>query len=230
MRNLTMNPRRSRGLLGQLLMSGALAAAAILAIDPAHAADAVSRADMAPDALVQSLSSEVLDRVRADLALGNGDSDRLPTVLAETIGPYFDFERMMQLSVGQNSWRSATADQQQALMHEFRTMLLHIYGSALSQVTDHRIKMRAFRAQPGDIDVTVRTQVAASAGDPIQLDYRLERADAGWKIYDVIILGVSLVGNFRSSFAREIHQNGIDGLVKALDDRNKQFAASSDKS
>jgi phospholipid transport system substrate-binding protein len=185
---------------------------------------------MAPDALVQSLSSEVLDRVRADLSLGNGGSDRLQTVTAETVGPYFDLERMTRLSVGQSNWRSATADQQQALMHEFRTMLLHIYGSALSQVTDHRVKMRAFRTRPEHIEITVRTQVTPSVGDPIQLDYRLERTDAGWKIYDVIILGVSLVENFRSSFAREIHQNGIDGLARALSDRNQQLAASGEKS
>ena len=115
-------------------------------------------------------------------------------------------------------------------MHQIRTLLLRTYGGALSQVTDHQVKVRAFRAQPGDTEVMVRTRVTESDGDPMQLDYRLEKTDTGWKIYDVIILGVSLVENFRSSFAGEIHQNGIDGLVKALSNRNKRLAASSDKS
>jgi len=113
-------------------------------------------------------------------------------------------------------------------MHEFRTMLLRIYGSALLQVGDHHVSMRAFRARPGDIEVMVRTQVASSVGgDPIPLDYRLEKTDAGWKIYDVNILGVSLVENFKNSFASEINQNGVDGLIKALTDRNKELASQS---
>lgn len=231
MRSVTKSRRRYRGLLLRLTVSGALAAAAILATYPTKAADALSRAELPPDALVQSLSSEVLDSARADLALGKGDSDHLQKVVDEAVGPYLDFERMTRLSVGENGWRSATADQQRALMHEFRTMLLRIYGSALLQVGHHHVSMRAFRARPGDIEVMVRTQVASSVGaDPIPLDYRLEKTDAGWKICDVIILGVSLVENFRSSFAREIDQNGVDGLVKALSDRNRRSATSSGKS
>jgi phospholipid transport system substrate-binding protein len=230
MHSVTKSRRRYRGLLLRLAVSSALAAAAILATYPTKAADALSRAELPPDALVQSVSSEVLDSARADLALGKGDSDHLQKVI-EAVGPYLDFERMTRLSVGENGWRSATPDQQQALMHEFRTMLLRIYGSALLQVGDHHVSMRAFRARPGDIEVTVRTQVASSVGaDPIPLDYRLEKTDAGWKICDVIILGVSLVENFRSSFAREIDQNGVDGLVKSLSDRNRQLATSGGKS
>jgi phospholipid transport system substrate-binding protein len=224
MRSVTMSLMWCRCALCRLPVSSALAAAAILPIHPAYAADAASRAQMAPDAVVQSVSSEVLESIRA------GDIDRLQKVIGETVDVYLDFEQMARLSVGQDSWRSASAEQQQALTRQIRTLLLRTYGGALSQVAEHQVKVRAFRAQPGDTEVTVRTQVTESDADPIQLDYRLERTDAGWKICDVIILGVSLIENFRSSFAREIHQNGIDGLVKALSDRNKRLAASSGKS
>jgi phospholipid transport system substrate-binding protein len=228
MHNFTMSLSRCREPLRVAAFS-ALAVAAILAVHPSHAANANSRADWAPDALVQSVSSEVLESIRADPALRNGDIDRLQKLIDEKVAPYLDFDRMTRLSVGHN-WRLATAEQRQALMREFRTLLVRTYGGALSHVTDHKVRMRAFRAQPGDTEVTVRTQVAPSVGEPIQLDYRLERTDAGWKIYDVSILGVSLVENFRNSFASEINQNGVDGLIKALSDRNKQLTVSSGKS
>jgi phospholipid transport system substrate-binding protein len=184
---------------------------------------------MAPDALVQSVSTEVLDSIKADAALRNGDFDKLQTLIDEKVAPYVDFERMTRLSVGPG-WRSATPEQRQALIREFRTYVLRTYSGALSHVTDHQVKMRPYRAEPGATDVLVRTQVAPSAGDPIQLDYRLGKTDSGWKIYDVTILGVSMVETFRNSFASEVNKGGVDGLIKALADRNKQLAASSSKS
>jgi phospholipid transport system substrate-binding protein len=224
---LILKRRRSR--LHHAIVSGAWCAAAIFAVHAATAADAASRAAMAPDALVQSVSSEVLDDIRADPALHNGNVERLQKLIDEKVAPYVDFERMTRLSVGRG-WRTATAEQKEALMREFRTLLVRTYSGALSRVTDHQVKMRPFRAQPTDVDVVVRTQVAPSAGDPIQLDYRLEKTDAGWKIYDVNILGVSLVENFRNEFASQINQSGVDGLIKALADRNKQLAAGGGKS
>ena len=203
---------------------GAWASVAILAGRPATAAEAVSRADMAPDALVQSVSTEVLDDIKADPALRSGDFDKLQKLIDDKVAPYVDFERMTRLSVGPG-WRSATPEQRQALMREFRTYVVRTYSGALSRVTDHQVKMRPFKAQSTDTDVIVRTLVAPSNGDPIQLDYRLEKTPAGWKIYDVTILGVSMVETFRNSFASEVNQNGIDGLIKALADRNKQLAA-----
>ena len=203
---------------------GAWASVAILAGRPATAAEAVSRADMAPDALLQSVSTEVLDNIKADPALRSGDFDKLQKLIDDKVAPYVDFERMTRLSVGPG-WRSATPEQRQALMREFRTYVVRTYSGALSRVTDHQVKMRPFKAQSTDTDVIVRTLVAPSNGDPIQLDYRLEKTPAGWKIYDVTILGVSMVETFRNSFASEVNQNGIDGLIKALADRNKQLAA-----
>jgi len=197
---------------------------------PALAADAVSRGpDTPPDALVKSVSSEVLEDIRNDKALRSGDIDRLQKLIDDKVAPYVDFERMTRLSVGRG-WRAATADQREALMREFRTLLVRTYSGALSHVTDHQVKMGPFRSQPGETDVVVRTQVVPSAGEPLQLDYRLEKTDAGWKIYDVNILGVSLVENFKNSFASEISQGGVDGLIKSLTDRNRQLAAGNGKS
>ncbi len=206
------------------ILIAAWAGVAILTGRLAVAADAVSRSDMAPDALVQSVSAEVLDTIRADAVLRNGDFDKLQRLIDDKVAPYVDFERMTRLSVGPG-WRSATPEQRQALMREFRTYVVRTYSGALSRVTDHQVKMRPFKGQPTDTDVLVRTQVAPSNGDPIQLDYRLEKSAAGWKIYDVTILGVSMVETFRASFASEVNQNGVDGLIKALADRNKQLAA-----
>jgi phospholipid transport system substrate-binding protein len=127
---------------------------------------------------------------------------------------------MTRLAVGRG-WRQATPEQRQALSREFRTLLVRTYSGAMSQVQEHQVKMLPFRPTSPD-DVVVRTQVVAPKGDPIQLDYRLEKTPAGWKIYDVNVLGVWLVENYKNSFASEINQNGIDGLIKSLSERNRQ--------
>jgi phospholipid transport system substrate-binding protein len=181
---------------------------------------------MAPEALVESVSKEVLGDIKADPALRTGNFDKLQKLIDDKVAPYVDFEQMTRLSVGRG-WREATADQKQSLMREFRTYVVRTYSGALSKVTDHQVKMRPFKGTPADTEVLVRTQVAPTNGDPIDLDYRLEKTDAGWKIYDVTILGVSMVQTFRTSFASEVDKGGIDGLIKALADRNKQLAGSS---
>lgn len=214
----------SNRVLRRAIVFSALAGAAILQGHRAAATEAVSRGDMSPDALVQSVSTEVLDNIKADPALRNGDFNKLQRLIDDKVAPYVDFERMTRLSVGPG-WRGATPEQRQALMREFRTYVVRTYSGALSRVTDHQVKMRPFKAQPTDTEVVVRSLVAPSNGDPIQLDYRLEKTDSGWKIFDVTILGVSMVETFRNSFASEVNQNGVDGLIKALADRNKQLAA-----
>lgn len=218
---------------GQLLrgamVMAACASVATVTVVPAAAADAASRGEMAPDALVQSVSTEVLDSIEADAALRNGDFDKLQKLIDDKVAPYVDFDRMTRLSVGPG-WRSATPEQRQALIREFRTYVLRTYSGALSKVTDHKVKMRPFKEDPSAADALVRTQVVPSAGDAIQLDYRLEKTASGWKIYDVTILGVSMVETFRDTFKSEVSQNGIDGLIKALADRNKQLAAQNGKS
>jgi phospholipid transport system substrate-binding protein len=177
----------------------------------------------APDALVRDLSNEVLNAIKADKALKSGDTNRVQKLVDEKVLPYTDFQKMTQLSVGPG-WRNATPEQRAALTREFRTLLVRTYSGALSQVSDHKVELRPFRAQPSDTDVIVRTQVVASRGDPIQLDYRLEKADGGWKIYDINILGVWLVENYKSQFSSQVNSSGIDGLIKTLADRNSQLA------
>jgi phospholipid transport system substrate-binding protein len=208
------------------VLFGALCAAAV-ALRPARAAE--TAADQAPDKLVESVSIEVLDAIKADPALRNGNFEKLQKLIDDKVAPHVNFDRMTRLAVGPG-WRQATPEQRQELIKEFRTYVVRTYSGALSRVTDHQVKMRPLRAQPGDTDVMVRSLVAPSAGDPIQLDYRMEKTDAGWKMYDVIILGVSLVETFRNSFASVVNQSGVDGLIKALADRNKQLGASSGKS
>ena len=198
--------------MGVLPTTGAFAQAT-----PAAAAPATTGA---PDELVRKLSTDVLESIRKDPALQNGDFTKLQQLVDEKILPYVNFEKMTQLAVGRG-WRQATAEQKQALTREFRTLLVRTYSGAMSQVRDHQVKMLPFRPTSPD-DVVVRTQIVAPRGDPIQLDYRMEKTDAGWKIYDVNVVGVWLVENYKNSFASEINQGGIDGLIKSLSQRNKQ--------
>jgi phospholipid transport system substrate-binding protein len=204
------------------LATGAALLAAGLASAQAPAAAPPAAAVAAPEALVRDLSNEVLATIKADKALASGDVNRVQKLIDEKILPYVDFQKMTQLAVGRG-WRQATPEQRAALTREFRTLLVRTYSGALSQVTDHQVQLRPFRAQPTDTDVLVRTSVVASRGDPIQLDYRLEKTDAGWKIYDVNILGVWLVENYKTQFASQINTGGVDGLIKTLTDRNKQL-------
>ncbi|HET9024203.1 MAG TPA: ABC transporter substrate-binding protein [Burkholderiaceae bacterium] len=188
----------------------------------AQAPAAAPAATATPDVLVRDLSNEVLATIKADKALASGDVNRVQKLVDEKILPYVDFQKMTQLAVGRG-WRQATPEQRSALTREFRTLLVRTYSGALSQVTDHQVKLRPFRAQPSDTDVLVGTNIVATRGDPIQLDYRLEKTDAGWKIYDVNILGVWLVENYKTQFASQLNNGGVDGLIKTLADRNKQL-------
>jgi phospholipid transport system substrate-binding protein len=193
------------------------------AITLAASGVALAQAATAPDAMVRDLTVEVLDTIRADKSIAGGDIGRVQKLVDEKILPYVDFQKMTQLAVGRG-WRSASPEQRAALTREFRTLLVRTYSGALAQVKDHQVQMRPYRAQPGDTDVLVRTAVVPSRGEPITLDYRLEKQDAGWKIYDVNVLGVWLVENYKSQFAGEISAGGIDGLIKTLTERNRQLA------
>lgn len=188
-------------------------------------AAAANSQNPAPDAMVRDMSNDVLTTIKADKALASGDMARVQKLVDEKILPYVDFQKMTQLAVGRG-WRQANPEQRAALTREFRTLLVRTYSGALSQVKDHQVQMRPFRAQPNDTDVLVRTSIVASRGDPIQLDYRLEKSDASWKIYDVNILGVWLVENYKTQFASEINANGIDGLIKSLTERNNKLESS----
>lgn len=196
----------------------------------AASAQGTAAANMAasPDIFVRDISNQVLDAIRADKQLAAGEPARVQKLVDEKILPYTDFSRMTQLAAGRG-WRQATPEQRQQLTAEFRTLLMRVYSGALSQVRDHKVELKPFRAQASDTDVIVRSTLVASRGEPIPLDYRLMKTDAGWKIYDVNVAGVWLVENYRTQFAQAINAGGIDGLIKQLADRNRALEAAAKK-
>ncbi|MFM2054772.1 MAG: hypothetical protein RL456_2809, partial [Pseudomonadota bacterium] len=181
-------------------------AAATLAL-----AAAVAQAQTAPDTWIKQISGEVIETVKADKAIQGGDTKRIMTLVDAKILPNVDFLRMTSSAVGRH-WRGATPEQQKRLQEEFKTLLVRTYAGALTQVKDQTVEMKPLRARPEDTEVLVRTEIKGK-GEPIQLDYRLEKVGEGWKIYDVNVLGVWLVETYRASFAQEISASGIDGLI-----------------
>lgn len=186
---------------------------------------------MAPDELVRSISTGVLDEVKADRTLQSGNIERLNSLVERRVMPHVNFSRMTALAVGRN-WRAASTDQQKVLMTEFHRLLLLTYADALRQVTDTTIQIKPVRARSDDDEIIVRTQVLRPGKEPIQLDYRLEKSGAGWKIFDLNVLGLWLVEHYRNQFAQVVTANGIDGLIKSLQEKNQNLAsmASSKKS
>ncbi|MGQ0708516.1 MAG: MlaC/ttg2D family ABC transporter substrate-binding protein [Rhodoferax sp.] len=179
----------------------------------------------APDAFVKRLSNELLDMLKADKALRGGDMNRIVAVVDQRIMPNVNFQRMTASAVGP-AWRQATPEQQKQLQDEFKTLLVRTYAGALAQVTDQTIAMKPLRAAPEDKEVLVRSEIRGR-GDPIQLDYRLEKTPgqgAGWRIYNLNVLGIWLVETYKSQFAQEISAKGIDGLIASLSERNKANA------
>lgn len=182
-------------------------------------------ADEAPDALVKRLSADVLETVRNDKSIKAGDVDKIMVLVNKTILPHVNFRRMTAAAVGP-AWRSATPEQQQRLQDEFKQLLVRTYSGALSEVNDQTIVVKPLRAAQGDTDVLVRTEIRGR-GDPVQLDYRLEKTPgqgSGWKIYNLNVLGVWLVETYRTQFAQEINAKGVDGLIESLVARNKANA------
>ena len=185
-------------------------------------------ADEAPDAMIGRLSGEVLERLRNDKALRNGDMARVMAVVDSQVMPNVNFTRMTASATGPG-WRRATPEQRQKLQQEFKTLLVHTYAGALRQVSDQTVEVRPLRAAADDAEVVVRTWVKGR-GEPVQLDYRLERTPgqgSGWKIYDLNVLGVWLVDNYRPQFAQQINAGGIDALIRSLAERNQANAGSS---
>ncbi len=211
--NLSIKPSKRSALK-------ALLAAASLALLPlvSHAADPST-----PDGLIRQLSIETLEAVKADKAIQAGDTNKIVTLVDTKVMPHVNFQRMTSSAVGR-FWRQASPEQQKRLQDEFKTLLVRTYAGALSQVKDQTIALKPLRASAEDTEVVVKTEVRGK-GDPIQLDYRLEKSGAVWKIYDVNVLGIWLADQYRNSFAQEIGANGIDGLIKALADKNQKAAA-----
>ena len=186
-------------------------------------------AQEAPDALVKRISQEVLDIAKADKEIQGGNQKRVLDLVETKILPYVDFQRMTALAAGR-FWREATPEQQKLLTNEFRSLLVYTYSGAIAQVKDQRVEFKPMRTEPTDTEVEVRSQVVqARGGEPIQLNYRLEKLSSGWKIYDVNVLGAWLVETYKGNFATEIGRGGIDGLIKTLADKNQKLGASAAK-
>ncbi len=176
--------------------------------------------DMAPDVLIKSVSGEVLEIVRADKDIQSGNAKKAAELVEKKIAPNFDFVHMTRLALGRD-WRQANAEQQKALANEFQTLLVRTYSKALTEYKNQTIDVKPLVLKAGETDVKVRSEIKQPGAKSIQLDYYLQKNNAGWKIYDIEVAGISLVTNYRESFANEIRNSGIDGLLKSLQTKNK---------
>lgn len=177
-------------------------------------------AELAPDVLVKNVTHEVLDAVRKDQDLRNGNSKKTLDLIETRILPHFDFQHMTRLALGREG-RQATPEQMKILVDEFRNLLVRTYSKALTEYRNQEIVFKPFKMAATDTDVKVRTEVKQSGGKPVQIDYYLDKGNGNWKVYDIEVGGVSLVINYRASFAQEIRQGGIDGLIRSLQTKNK---------
>lgn len=187
-----------------------------LGFQPAIAAELA-----APDVLARSVTDEVLGILRSDKEIQSGSQRRARELIETKLAPHFNFVSMTRLAMGKN-WRSANPEQQKILVAEFRALLVQTYTTALTQYKDQKIEYRPLKVSNEDNDVLVRSLVQKSGGgEPVQVDYGMEKTDAGWKVYNVKIAGVSMVENYRSTFNAEIQKNGVDSLIKSLRDKNR---------
>jgi phospholipid transport system substrate-binding protein len=193
----------------------AFATSAIAAPAPASAE--------APDVLVKRISADVIETVKADKDIQSGNRHKIMDLVQSKILPYVDAQKMTAQAAGQY-WRQATPEQQKRLSEEFRTLLVFTYSGALSQIKNETVEFKPMRADPADQEVEVRSVVNVTRGEPIQLNYRLAKTPAGWKIFDINVLGAWLVETYKGNFKAEINKSGIDGLIAKLAERNKQLA------
>jgi phospholipid transport system substrate-binding protein len=178
--------------------------------------------DATPDGLIKNLVSDVLNTIKSDKEIQAGNINKVIALVDTKIVPYTNFQRTTQLAMGRN-WSKATPEQQKQVMAEFKTLLIRTYAGALTQVKDQTVTYKPFRMDPADTEVVVKTQVM-NRGDAIQIDYRLEKVGEVWKVYDLNVLGAWLIEAYRGQFNNQISQNGIDGLIKFLQDRNAALA------
>lgn len=191
------------------------------AFTSANAADNIDTSS-AP-ALVKSLTTDVLASVKADKSIQHGDINKITALVNTKVLPYTDFTRTTRLATGR-AWNTATPQQQKQLVEQFKQLLIRTYAGALAQVGDQQIEYKPFRAAPDDKDVVVRT-VVINQNQPIQLDYRLEKTPAGWRVYDINVLGAWLIQAYQQQFSEQISQHGIEGLIQFLTQRNEQLAS-----
>jgi phospholipid transport system substrate-binding protein len=183
---------------------------------------AVSAQDLAPDAQVKKITDEVIGIIKQDKDIRAGNQKKVNELVEAKVLPHFNFNHMTALAVATN-WSKANAEQQKALTNEFRTLLVRTYSSALSTYKNQEIEVKPLRAAAGESAVTVRTQVKQSGTEPVGIDYSMEKTPSGWKVYDVVVGGVSLVTNYRETFNAEIRDGGVDGLIKSLASKNRSL-------
>jgi phospholipid transport system substrate-binding protein len=177
-----------------------------------------------PDALIKKVTEDVLTIVRQDKDIQSGNTKKAIELVEAKVLPNFNFQRMTALALGKD-WNKATPEQKKQLSEEFKTLLVRTYSNALTGYKDQTVRYKPTKLQAGDAEVVVKTEVVQSGNKPIQLDYSMEKLAEGWKVYDVIVAGVSLVTNYRDTFGQEVRANGVDGLIKMIADKNKQFEA-----
>jgi phospholipid transport system substrate-binding protein len=184
---------------------------------PAHAQEATP-----PDALVKNVTLEVIDIIQKDRDIRSGSRAKLIQVIDSKVLPHFNFASMTALAMGQN-WKSASPEQRKQLIDAFRTLLVRTYASALAAYSEQKFDFRPLRAKPTDTDVTVQVRVIQPGAQPVPIDYSMEKTAAGWKVYDVMVGGVSLVANYRTEFANVVRNSGVDGLIKDLQTKNRSL-------
>jgi len=177
--------------------------------------------DVAPDVLLKMITLDVIAGIRQDPDIQAGNPAKIADLVESRILPLFDFTRMTRIAVARN-WRLATPGQQEALTTEFKTLLVRTYSTALASYRDQVIEFKRLRAASGDTEVTVKTVIQQPGGNSLTMDYDMEKRAAGWKVYDIKIEGVSLITTYRETFAGKVREGGVDGLIKALSDKNRQ--------
>ena len=207
-------------IFGQTLKK--LSSAAFLSILLTSTLTMAQNVDSTPDGLIKFVVNDVMTSVKADKEIQAGNVSRVIALVDQKIVPYLDMQKTTQLAMGRN-WSKATPEQQKQIAQEFKMLLIRTYSGAISQIRDQTVQYKPVRFSTEDEDVVVRTQVI-SKGDPIQLDYRLMKTPNGWRVYDINVLGAWLVEAYRNQFNNQISQNGIDGLIKFLTDRNRALA------
>jgi phospholipid transport system substrate-binding protein len=177
-----------------------------------------------PDALARTVTDEVLAVLRADKDIQAGNRKKVIDLVEKKVLPHFNFVRMTQLAAGRH-WRQASPEQQKSLVEEFRTLLVQTYAATFTAYRDQQVEYRPLRMQPNDTEVVVKSLINQPGGKPVTVDYKMEKSNAGWKVYDVVVADLSLVQSYRGTFSTEVQKGGIDGLVKALAEKNKELVA-----
>lgn len=207
----------------KVLVAAAVAATSLSAwSNESVAAATVAQANQPADTFIKEITNDVFAAVKGDKAIQSGDLRKIIALIETKIIPHVNFQRMTASAVGRN-WRQATPEQQKRLQEEFKNLLIYTYAGAAAQIKDQTVEYKPMRSRPEDTEVVVRSLVRGQ-GEPIQIDYRLEKVGSGWKVYDVNVLGAWLVQTYQSSFAQEVSASGIDGLIAKLAERNKQLA------